>query len=193
MKCQTAAMIAAKPIAEFPDGRAPAKVFSVFSPWLGVRGGDHPTLAELTSSETIHDLERAMVNSDLPTAKTHVIHRFSPGIYIREFHAPAGTLLTSAKHRTTHPFVVADGVALVMSGTEGSVRYEAPHCGITPAGTHRVLMVLEDLVWVTFHATELTDVDEIAAEILMPEENPLVPSDHPRMNLWQYRNEGGKP
>jgi hypothetical protein len=51
---------------------------------------------------------------------------------------------------------------------------EAPYFGITEPGTRRVLVMLEDTVWTTFHATELTDPEEIAKAILVEYENPLL-------------------
>lgn len=105
-----------------------------------------------------------------------VIHRFAPGLYIREIHIPAGTLLTSATHRTRHPFIISKGRIAVMSETEGRVIYEAPYCGITEPGTRRVLHAQTDTVWTTCHATEETDVAKICDAILEPHQNPLLPA-----------------
>lgn len=88
---------------------------------------------------------------------------------------PAGALVTSATHRTEHPFVILKGAVRVASETEGSVIYRAPYIGITKPGTKRALHVLEETVWVTFHATSETDVAKIGAAILEPENNPLLP------------------
>lgn len=104
-----------------------------------------------------------------------VTHRFTPGLYIREIHIPAGTLLTSAIHRTEHPFIISKGRIAVISENEGRVIYEAPHCGITKPGTRRVLHAETDTVWTTFHATEETDVARICAAILEPHANELLP------------------
>ena len=51
---------------------------------------------------------------------------------------------------------------------------DAPHVGITPAGTRRVLLMHEDTKWVTTHVTDLTDPDAIVAEIT-DHDNPLLP------------------
>lgn len=126
-----------------------------------------------------------MVGSGLPPVEMTVVNRFTPGLYIREIHVPAGTLFTSMKHRTTHPFVMTRGKIQVISENEGRVTYEAPLTGITEAGTHRAVYVLEDVVWTTFHVTEETDIERIAAEILEPHENPLIPSGHPALNAWR--------
>lgn len=103
-----------------------------------------------------------------------VTHRFTPGLYIREIFMPAGSLLTSAVHLTCHPFIISRGRLRVISENEGAVEYAAPHTGITQPGTRRVLQVLEDTVWTTFHATEETDVETICNTILAPNDNPLL-------------------
>ena len=41
--------------------------------------------------------------------------------------------------------------------------------GETLPGTKRVIYAETDCVWVGFHPTDLTDIDQIAAEILEPE------------------------
>lgn len=112
-----------------------------------------------------------------------IIHRFTPGMYIREILIPAGTLLTSMEHRTAHPFVISQGRILVSSENEGSVVYEAPHTGITLPGTRRALYAETDTVWTTFHATELTDVEEIGKAILAPPSNPLL--EESRQPQWK--------
>lgn len=112
--------------------------------------------------------------AQFPAAEMPVVHRFTPGLYIREIHIPAGTLLTSMEHKTRHPFVISKGRIGVRSGTE-EIIYEAPYTGITEPGTRRVLYAFEDTIWTTFHVTGHTDVEKIAADILAPSENPLLP------------------
>lgn len=107
--------------------------------------------------------------------QSRVVHRFTPGLYIRETQVPAGTLFTTMEHRKEHPFVMTRGRIRVISATEGNKEFVAPFTGITPAGTRRVVQVLEDVVWTTFHVTLETDVEKIAAEILAPHDNPLLP------------------
>jgi hypothetical protein len=127
-------------------------------------------------NKKIDQLEEAMQSQ--PRVECPVVHRFTPGIYIREITIPAGTLLTSMEHLTTHPFVISKGRIWVSSENEGSVVYEAPHTGITIPGTRRALYAETETVWTTFHATDLTDVEEIGKAILAPPSNPLLLPDH---------------
>lgn len=106
-----------------------------------------------------------------------LVHRFTPGLYIREIFMPAGSLITSARHLTCHPFVVSKGdVSVYVEGVEVD-RYKAPYTGITKPGTRRLLYIHEDTVWTTFHVTEKTDPDEIVMEIADVEPNPLLTKD----------------
>lgn len=124
----------------------------------------------LTRPPSIDDIEAVL--AEHPPAPMPVVHRFTPGLYIREIHIPAGTLATSMEHRTEHPFVLSAGVVEVVDSHGHAVLLQAPHTGITQPGTKRALRALTDVVWVTFHPTDKTDVEEIAAEILVPHPDP---------------------
>jgi len=100
-------------------------------------------------------------------------HTFTDGMYIREIFMPAGTLLTSRIHKTNHPFVVTRGKCIVYDGNKIET-ITAPHTGITEPGTRRLLYIEEDTNWITYHATKLTNVDEIENEILEQRTNDLL-------------------
>lgn len=112
-------------------------------------------------------------------------HRFTPGMYIREITIPAGVLVTSAIHRTEHPFVISKGIAHVFSEHEGSDILWAPHTGITKPGTRRAVYAETEVIWTTFHATTETDVEKICLEILEPRVNPLLGPGHPALDGWR--------
>ena len=103
-----------------------------------------------------------------------ITHRFVPGMYIREIFMPKNTVLTSKIHKHEHPYVILKGVCEVFTDAGGTVLLEAPHMGITPAGTRRVLRIIEDTTWVTFHRTDKTDLEEIEDEIIEPRVNPYL-------------------
>ncbi len=104
------------------------------------------------------------------------VHRFTDGLYIREIHIPAGTLLTSLTHRTNHPFVVTKGTLDLCDECGAVERITAPHIGITFPGARRVIAAITDVVWITFHATEVTDPDTWVAENTFYE-NQSAPAD----------------
>lgn len=131
----------------------------------------------------INDLEAAMI--DQAPAKTEVFHHFTPGLYTRELHIPAGTMGTSMIHKFEHPFILVKGRVRVSSENEGSVIYQAPFVGITLPGTRRALLFEEDSIWITSHVTDLTDVDAIVAEMTETPNNPRV-TNHPNANHWKH-------
>jgi len=103
-------------------------------------------------------------------------HVFTPGLYTRTIFMPANLFVTSMIHRTEHPFMVSKGVCLVyIEGKNEWKKISAPYLGITKAGTRRLLMILEDTIWSTFHPTNLTDVEAIEREIALDYQNPLLP------------------
>jgi hypothetical protein len=78
-------------------------------------------------------------------------HRFTDGMYIREIFMPAGSLITSKIHNTEHPYIVSYGkTAVSIDGDEWN-EITAPYTGITQPGTRRVLYIIEDCIWTTFH------------------------------------------
>lgn len=103
-------------------------------------------------------------------------HTFTDGMYIREIFMPAGTLLTSRIHKTNHPFVVTRGKCIVYDGDQ-VITITAPYTGITQPGTRRLLYIEEDTNWITYHATKLTDVNEIENEILEQRNNDKLDRD----------------
>lgn len=124
---------------------------------------------------TIDELEAAMLGGE--QVEMPVIHRQTPGLYSREIHIPANTMLTSAVHKTEHQFVISKGRIAVISENEGRVVYEAPCHGITLPGTRRVLHAETDTIWTTFHATEETDIETICNSLAEEPSNPLL-GDH---------------
>ncbi len=101
----------------------------------------------------IDELEFSMLNN-LEPVYCHTSHTFTDGMYIREIIMPAGSLITSKIHKTQHPYTVSMGkVAVSIDGKEWQ-EIEAPYTGITQPGTRRILYILEDCVWTTYHPIE---------------------------------------
>jgi len=142
---------------------------------LADRGGIVPggvTTSE--AHEAIDTLEQLMLG-EVPV-ECPLTHRFTPGLYSREIFMPAGSLITSKIHRTEHPYVVSKGRCLVWIDGTGWVLIEAPHSGVTKPGTRRVLLILEDTVWTTFHPIsegESGDLEAIEARIIEPRTDHL--------------------
>lgn len=143
-----------------------------------------PTIEEIAKASEVEQLEYQL--SQMPDGFFPTEHLFLPGMYLRKIFMPAGSLLTSMKHKTRHSFVIMSGKLRVMD-QEGVVEYEAPFIGVTEAGTKRVLYIHEDTTWITFHANpeNISEPDEMVEYLTYPNENPLFDKDDSRINSWK--------
>ena len=90
-----------------------------------------------------------------------VKHSFGEGLYIRELFIPAGVVVVGVIHKYAHPYFLTEGEILVFTELSGPQHLTAPATGISQPGTKRVGISIRDTVWVTVHATTLTDPHEI--------------------------------
>ena len=123
----------------------------------------------------VDELEAAMVEN-LELIDCPLSHVFTNGLYTREIFMPAGSLVTSKIHKTEHPYVVSKGKLLVCIDKGEWVEIEAPHMGVTKPGTRRILYILEDTVWTTFHPNpdNVTDLEEIEDLLIEEHDNILL-------------------
>lgn len=121
--------------------------------------------------DTLNQLELLMLESPA-SINPPLIHRFTPGLYIREIQMPEGSLIVSKIHDTEHPFIVSKGKVSVMT-EDNEIIIEAPYTGITKPGTRRSLYCHTDVVWTTIHKiTDGETVEQIEERILRKNENP---------------------
>lgn len=106
------------------------------------------------NDEMLDELDLLFLN-DLQPIDFPLVHRFTDGMYIREIFMPKGSLLTSKIHKTNHPYTISKGRAAVSIDGKEWHEYEAPYTGITQAGTRRILYILEDCVWTTYHCVPM--------------------------------------
>lgn len=117
------------------------------------------------NDDRIDQLEATMVANFAPV-ECPLTHRFTKGMYIREIFMPAGALVTSKIHKTEHPFTISKGKVKVCIDAGEWVEYTAPYTGITNPGTRRVLFIIEDCIWTTYHARkEITGRENDFTEI----------------------------
>ena len=142
------------------------------------------------NDDRLDELEVALLENCEPV---HCLttHRFTDGMYIREIFMPAGSLITSKVHKTEHPYIVSYGKVAVSIDGDDWDEITAPYTGITKPGTRRVLYIIEDCIWTTFHRVDdmkseyndLNDdekeniVKEIEEKILEPHINYLTGTD----------------
>lgn len=148
----------------YPRMSAPVDRVDAFRAMVAITGDDPHT--------RIDNIERAML-AEFPAIECRTEHTFTPGLYVRTIFMPAGAMIVSKIHRTTHPFAIHSGRCSVFIDGKGVEELSGPHRGITEAGTRRALYIHEDTVWSTYHVTEPGedgDVQAIEQRIIEPRE-----------------------
>jgi len=147
-------------------------------------------MQELAEISAIDKVEADLAN--YPQVELPLEHFFPPGLYVRKIFMPAGSMVVSLKHKTTHPFFILKGkVAVIKEDNKGGFEQEALYVGgdmgITKPETKRFLWNLEDTTWVTCHANaeNIEDPDEIVLNITERTNNPLIDIEDPRFNSWK--------
>lgn len=126
-------------------------------------GGSAPTRAQIL------DFERLLTEQPNAVTELPTFHHFAPGVYSRELHIPAGMTLTGKTHRHAHMnFLMAGDITVWIDG--GMRRIQAPMAFVSQPGTKRVGYAHTDVIWVTVHPTEETDLARIEAEMIAPPE-----------------------
>ena len=120
--------------------------------------------------EQINRLQGEM--SKLPQQELPTEHYFSGGMYCRKLWRPAGTLIVGKVHKKDHFFVCAAGEIIAWS-EKGMVTLKAGDIIESKAGTKRVTLAVQDSIGVTFHVTDKTDLEEIEAELIEPDDLAL--------------------
>jgi len=121
----------------------------------------------VATQDNIYKLQDIIKGMPQVTGETR--HHFSDGMYARELFIPAGTVVVGALHKSQHLYMVVKGKCKVSSQYE-TVEIEGPYIGETIPGTKRVIYAETDCVWIGFFPTQLTDIDEIEAALIEPEE-----------------------
>ena len=104
---------------------------------------------------------------DIPQVDCPVTHHFAPSVYMREIFMPAGTFVIGQEHKTKHFNTVLKGRAKVMMD---GVMHDivAPSVFVSEPGVRKILYILEDMVWVTTHSTEETNVEKLTELLVKP-------------------------
>ena len=113
--------------------------------------------------EEIERIEGALLNA--PQTDMPIVHRFAPGVYVREIFMPKGTFVIGHRHNTEHFNIVLSGKANVIVGG-GVLPLEAGAVFVSPAGVRKILYILEDMRWLTVHPTDETNVQTLEAQLI---------------------------
>jgi quercetin dioxygenase-like cupin family protein len=104
-------------------------------------------------------------------------HFFSDGMYSRKVFRKAGTLIVGKVHLKDHFFICTKGE--IIAWTEnGMKKLSAGDIIECKSGTKRVTLATMDSIGTTVHRTDKTDLDEIEAELIKPDETALFDSSN---------------
>jgi quercetin dioxygenase-like cupin family protein len=134
-------------------------------------------LVEMPDVPTREQIERLQHEvAKMPQAELPTEHYFSEaGMYCRKVFRPAGTLIVGKVHKQHHLFLCAMGE--IIAWTEnGMRRLQAGDVVESKPGTKRVTLATTDAIGITIHKTDKTDLDEIEAELIEPDETALFDS-----------------
>lgn len=126
----------------------------------------------LATPSRFDELEAAIAS--LPPVEVEVIHHFAPGMYGREMRLKAGSILTGKKHRGPCLNVVQGDITVFDDNTGDGRRITGYSCFRSEGGTRRAGLAHAPTAWITFHATQETDLAKIEAEVIEPYDNPLL-------------------
>lgn len=117
--------------------------------------------------KALHDMMKEM-----PQVDCEVIHRFSPGLYLREVIMPAGSVVGGKIHATEHFNIILSGECVVHT-TEGVEKHIAPAVFVSKAGVQKTVVNITETRWLTTHVTDKTDLDDIEKDVIAEDYHQL--------------------
>lgn len=129
-------------------------------------------LAKNPTRQKIQELQQSMLElrCDMPEAE----HFFAPGMYGRRFSMPAGMLVVGKIHKHAHLMMVLTGRAEIVTEFGRDV-VEAGHVSVSQPGAKRVVLAIEDTVFMTVHHNpkDVEDLADIEAQHIEDEDFKL--------------------
>ncbi len=108
--------------------------------------------------EDVESLEAEMMK--LPQVACDVIHRFGPGLYIREVFIPAGSFAIGHHQKYEHMNVFLKGRVLILKDDGTTEELAAPLSFVGKPG-RKIGYILEDMYWQNIYATEERDIETL--------------------------------
>lgn len=104
----------------------------------------------------------------LPQTDCPLKHYFSPGLYLREIFMPAGTVVIGRIHKTEHFNILVKGSCAIVHDDFRREVLQAPMVFVSKAGVQKALYILEDMIWMTTHVSEETDLLKLEELLVDP-------------------------
>ena len=101
----------------------------------------------------------------VPQQYSPVLHRFAPGLYIREVSAPAGTYAIGHRQKERHLNIMLKGRVTILNDNGTTTDLVAPMMFVGEPG-RKCGYIHEDMVWQNIYATEETDVEKLEARFI---------------------------
>lgn len=109
--------------------------------------------------------EGAMLAGAMPPAEIPVTNFFAPGIYMREMSAKAGVFVIGHEHTSEFFNILLSGkIRVLIDGVVSDIT--APAIVRSGPGVRKAGLVLEDMRWLTIHATTETDVPTLERTLI---------------------------
>lgn len=153
-------------------------------------------VAEVSGDVVLQDFSRALGGDvaqmeDFMLAQEQVdcpvIHRFGPGVYIREVKIPAGTVAVGHHQNFEHMNVVLQGRVTILHDNGSTSEVAAPAMYVGKPG-RKIGYVHEDLVWLNIYPTSETDIDVLESRFIT-KSDVWTSRDKERLMLAQQRLE----
>lgn len=127
---------------------------------------------ELTFKEEISLLVEHM--KAFQQVECPVVHRFAPGVYLREIFMPPDTVVIGKIHKTEHFNILIAGACLIVHEDGTREMLAAPYTFVSKPGVQKVLYIIEPMIWQTVHVTSETDLARL--------EEQLISKEHPELS-----------
>lgn len=140
---------------------------------IPVESFDHwPTMASAPSiRDKVFELQEEMEKFPIPDLanidenqyyqlQLPVTYHHGGGVFTGELFIPKGSIVVGKIHKFENLNVMTKGEMSVLVGNDIK-RVKAPYVIVSQPGTKRVAYAHEDTIWMTFHATDKIDPDDV--------------------------------
>ena len=106
-------------------------------------------------STAFNETEKNML--ERPQVECPIVNHFGPGVYVREMHVPAGTLLMGHHHKESHLCMLLAGELVVFDGEKTSILI-APAVFMGSPG-RKIGYAISAVVFCNLHANPTNETD----------------------------------
>mgnify|MGYP003121412738 FL=1 len=102
-------------------------------------------------------------NNGLGNKLAPLEHTFADGVYVRQMYMPKDTAVVGKIHKREHVWFLLQGCISVAT-EDKTEEYEAPCYVVSPGGSKRVILALEDTIFINIHPNPSNTQDLIELE-----------------------------